>query len=303
MAEVAKLWMPITSWGYYLFLWGFHTLSHCRRGFTPVPLQLGLHAGRTVCRISLSTTGCGPRVDIADHSVIRERRHSISNQMSNFIGDNFEKLQTIGRGGFGEVYLYHVRHKIEHEIYAINMVKLNDTNDNCKRQKILKEVQNLKTLLSEYVVNYHNSWLEANHLFIQMDYYKQNLQTIIANKHIVFGRQPEEPMKVYEYFISCEIFKELLECVKYLHDSCSPVIHRDLKPSNVLISQNSKNSRFVKLCDFGSATFHDKTSMSHYKNVGTSRYIAQEVNNSRYTIKVDIYSLGIIAFDLFNIKA
>ncbi|CAG2117290.1 unnamed protein product, partial [Medioppia subpectinata] len=110
-------------------------------------------------------------------------------------------------------------------------------------------------------------------------------KTIIDNKHIVFGRQPEEPMKVYEYFISCEILKELLECVKYLHDSCPPVIHRDLKPSNVLISQNKNDNRFLKLCDFGSATFHDMTSMSHTKNVGTSRYMAQEVHQSRYTIK------------------
>ncbi|CAG2112602.1 unnamed protein product [Medioppia subpectinata] len=76
-----------------------------------------------------------------------------------------------------------------------------------------------------------------------------------------------------------EILKEvqkLLECVKYLHDSCPPVIHRDLKPSNVLISQNSNNNRFIKLCDFGSATYHEMTSQRHTSNVGTSQYMAPE---------------------------
>ncbi|CAG2120074.1 unnamed protein product [Medioppia subpectinata] len=69
--------------------------------------------------------------------------------------------QSTGRGGFGEVY--HVRHMIEGEEYAVKIVKFLD-----------------------FVVNYRNSWREDNHLYIQMDYYEQNLQTIIDNKHINF---------------------------------------------------------------------------------------------------------------------
>ncbi|CAG2105700.1 unnamed protein product [Medioppia subpectinata] len=214
----------------------------------------------------------------------------VSNQKSNFFDDNFEKLSHIGRGGFGEVY--HVRHMIEGEEYAVKIVKFFDIYGDHKRKEILKEVQNLVKLRSDFVVNYRNSWHEDNHLYIQMDYYPQNLQKIIDNKHTVFERQKGEPMKVYEYFISCEILKELLDCVKYLHDSCPPVIHRDLKPTNVLILQNSNNNRFLKLCDFGSATFHDMTSMSHTPNVGTAQYMAPELYQSRYTIKADIYSLG-----------
>ncbi|CAG2103292.1 unnamed protein product [Medioppia subpectinata] len=228
---------------------------------------------------------------------------NVSNPKSNFFDDNFQKLAHIGRGGFGEVY--HVRHMIEGEEYAVKVVKFLDIYGDHKRQEILKEVQNLVKLRSDFVVNYRNSWREDNHLYIQMDYYPQNLQTIIDNKHIVFGRQTGELMKIFEYFISCEIIRELLESVKYLHDLCPPVIHRDLKPSNVLISQNSNNSRFIRLCDLGLATSHDMTSMSHTSNVGTAQYMAPEIFQPRYTIKVDIYSLAVIAFhlfDLFNIE-
>ncbi|CAG2112300.1 unnamed protein product [Medioppia subpectinata] len=207
--------------------------------------------------------------------------------------------QSTGRGGFGEVY--HVRHMIEGEEYAVKIVKFLDIYGDHERQGILKEVQNLVKLRSDFVVNYRNSWREDNHLFIQMDYYKQNLQTIIDNKHIVFERQTGEPMKIFEYFISCEILRELVESVKYLHDSCPPVIHRDLKPSNVLISQNSKNTRFIRLCDLGLATTHSMTSMSHTSNVGTAQYMAPEIFQPRYTIKVDIYSLAVIAFHLFDL--
>ncbi|CAG2112671.1 unnamed protein product, partial [Medioppia subpectinata] len=212
-------------------------------------------------------------------------KYSVPNEKlsKSFFADNFEQLLHIGSGGFGAVYK--VKHNIEQEIYAVKVIKLLDTYDNNKRQEKLKEVQKLVKLRSEYVVNYRNSWLEDNHLFIQMDFYTQNLQTIIDNKHIVFGRESEDPMDVFEYFICCEIFKELLESVQYLHDSCPPVIHRDLKPQNVMIDQNYNNNRFIKLCDFGSATFHNMSSMSHTCNVGTAKYMAIELNQSRYTVK------------------
>ncbi|CAG2113125.1 unnamed protein product, partial [Medioppia subpectinata] len=220
------------------------------------------------------------------------------NELSkSFFADNFEQLLHIGSGGFGDVYK--VKHNIEQEIYAVKVIKLYDTNDDNERQTILKEVQNLVKLRSEYVVNYRNSWLEDNRLYIQMDYYLQTLQTILDTKHIVFGREAEDPMDCIEYFICCEIFKELLESVQYLHELCPPVIHRDLKPANVLISVNNINNRFIKLCDFGLATDHINTSIGHTSNVGTHAYMAREIHQRRYNIKVDIYSLGVIAMNLF----
>ncbi|CAG2103290.1 unnamed protein product, partial [Medioppia subpectinata] len=130
-------------------------------------------------------------------------------------------------------------------------------------------------------------------------------ETIIDNKHIVFGREKEEILNVFEYYMSCEIFKELLECVQYLHESEPQIIHRDLKPSNILISKvgDKTTNRFIRLGDFGSATYHSMTmaSMSHTSNVGTAQYMAIELNQSRYTIKVDIYSMGVIANHLLNL--
>ncbi|CAG2103530.1 unnamed protein product, partial [Medioppia subpectinata] len=192
-------------------------------------------------------------------------------------------LLHIGSGGFGDVYK--VKHKLDQEIYAIKVIKLLDIYDDNKRQDKLNEVQKLAKLRSEYVVNYRNSWLEDNHLFIQMDFYTQNLQTILNTKHIVFGREPKDPMDCIEYFICCEIFRELLESVQYLHDSCPPVIHRDLKPANVLISVNNINNRFIKLCDFGLATDHMNTSIGHTSNLGTHAYMAPEIHQRRYNNK------------------
>ena len=103
-----------------------------------------------------------------------------------------------------------------------------------------------------------------------MEFCSQNLRNIVEVKPQVFGRQLGEAMDCVEYFISCEIFRQILECVQYLHELNPPVIHRDLKPDNILMAKTVRNGRFFKLCDFGLATVH-----KHKSVVGDADYCAQ----------------------------
>ncbi|CAG2101138.1 unnamed protein product [Medioppia subpectinata] len=191
-------------------------------------------------------------------------------------------------------------------IYAVKRVQFGDFSEE-KKLKVLKEVKSLAKMDSEFVVKYYNSWLESNHLYIQMEFCPQSLKSLLTDKAIVFKKQPEEQMKVFDYFISCEIFKQILECVQYLHELKPPVIHRDLKPDNMLIDINFRSNRFVKLCDFGLATDHniDRHTASRYghtSGVGTIKYMSPEVIHCReYNHKSDIYSLCIIGEELFCI--
>jgi serine/threonine protein kinase len=104
-----------------------------------------------------------------------------------------------------------------------------------------------------------------------------------------------------EFYISCEIFKEILEAIKYLHKLQPPIIHRDLKPSNILIK--CRNDRFVKIGDFGLAKNHEFIKQSHTHYIGTPKYTAPEIktDKSRYNTKADIYSLGVLSQRIFNI--
>ncbi|CAG2115826.1 unnamed protein product [Medioppia subpectinata] len=209
--------------------------------------------------------------------------------------------QAIGSGGFGTVFK--VKHRLDDKIYAVKRVQFGEFSEE-KKQKVINEVKILSKLDSNFVVKYYNSWFESNHMFIHMEYCNQTLATVIKDKAIVFGRQSSEAMNLYEYYISCEILRELLQCIQYIHALNPPLIHRDLKPANVLIVTNANNCRFLKLCDFGVAVEHNMVSMSHTSSVGTSQYMAPEVYESRYDTKVDIYSLAVISqhlFDLFNI--
>ena len=115
-----------------------------------------------------------------------------------------------------------------------------------------EEICHLQKLKSPYIVDYNTSWMESeNCLCIQMEFCEYNLKCIINLKNLF-----KESLDAIEFYISCESFREVLQCVKYLHSLDPPIIHRDLKPENILVSHiKSKgkydNRRYVKLCDLG----------------------------------------------------
>ena len=174
----------------------------------------------------------------------------------------------------------------------------------------MREIQIMSQLNSEYVVKYYNSWTEgiiinkqlATFVYIQMELCSQNLQSLIES----INDLNEEKFESIKYFIRNQLFIELLECLNYLHSK--NIIHRDLKPQNILIT-DGKNGRFLKLCDFGISKVIE---IQNTRCVGTLEYMAPEINDSNnydsntdksyYNLKSDIYSLGIIATKLFNIK-
>ncbi|KAG9248230.1 anticodon binding domain of tRNAs-domain-containing protein [Calycina marina] len=103
------------------------------------------------------------------------------------------------------------------------------------------------------------------------------------------------------------LFRQVLEGLVHIHSL--HVVHRDLKPENIFIDAASN----VRIGDFGLATsghysFIDKnvsaamhTSGDMTKSIGTAAYVAPEVKSSvggTYTSKVDMYSLGVIFFEM-----
>ncbi|XP_050397679.1 eukaryotic translation initiation factor 2-alpha kinase 3 [Patella vulgata] len=103
-----------------------------------------------------------------------------------------------------------------------------------------------------------------------------------------------------------DIFDQIVEAVDYVH-KCG-LIHRDLKPSNIFFSIDGA----IKIGDFGLVTGLEKQSdeyfqavkdgsvVKHTAEVGTQLYMSPEqVARSVYDHKVDIFSMGMILFELF----
>ncbi|CAG2114817.1 unnamed protein product, partial [Medioppia subpectinata] len=141
----------------------------------------------------------------------------------------FIEMSAIGSGGFGTVYK--VKHRLDDKIYAIKIVQFRDFTEE-KKETVLKEVKYLTELDSEYVVKYYNSWLESNHLFIQMEFCSQSLKSVLKDKPIfcsqslksvlkdkpiVFERQPEEVINnVFDsesFYAKESMFKTSILCL------------------------------------------------------------------------------------------
>ncbi|CAG2172644.1 unnamed protein product [Oppiella nova] len=102
------------------------------------------------------------------------------------------------------------------------------------------------------------------------------------------------------FYISSELFIEILEAINYLHSKSKPIKHRSIQPSNILIKHHA-HGRFVKLADFGLAIEHQTESQSHTQFPNAGKYMAPEVKQSRkYGLSSDVYSIGVLAQDLFN---
>uniref|UniRef100_A0A7M4DV34 Eukaryotic translation initiation factor 2-alpha kinase 3 n=3 Tax=Crocodylus porosus TaxID=8502 RepID=A0A7M4DV34_CROPO len=135
------------------------------------------------------------------------------------------------------------------------------------------------------------------YLYIQMQLCrKENLKDWMSRRCSIEERQRTECL---------QIFLQIAEAVQFLHSK--GLMHRDLKPSNIFFTMDD----IVKIGDFGLVTAMDQdeeeesvlTPMPAYARhtgqVGTKLYMSPEqIYGNTYSHKVDIFSLGLILFEL-----
>uniref|UniRef100_A0A8C0DIB9 PRKR-like endoplasmic reticulum kinase n=1 Tax=Balaenoptera musculus TaxID=9771 RepID=A0A8C0DIB9_BALMU len=135
------------------------------------------------------------------------------------------------------------------------------------------------------------------YLYIQMQLCrKENLKDWLNSRCTIEERERN---------VCLHIFLQIAEAVEFLHGK--GLMHRDLKPSNIFFTMDD----VVKVGDFGLVTAMDQdeedqlvlTPMPGYARhtgqVGTKLYMSPEqIHGNNYSHKVDIFSLGLILFEL-----
>ncbi|HEV3437147.1 MAG TPA: protein kinase, partial [Gemmata sp.] len=103
-----------------------------------------------------------------------------------------------------------------------------------------------------------------------------------------------------------ELFIPVCQALQHAHQK--GIIHRDIKPNNVLVALYDDNP-IPKVIDFGLAkatgqTLTDKTLMTEFGVViGTPEYMSPEqasLNNPNIDTRSDIYSLGVLLYELLT---
>lgn len=96
---------------------------------------------------------------------------------------------------------------------------------------------------------------------------------------------------------SLEIILQVAYALLHLHTH--GIIHRDLKPENILITEDGE----IKVIDFGISQMHvDKIPLKSSEFLGTPDYMSpeQKEDPNKVNYSSDIYSLGIIAYELIT---
>jgi hypothetical protein len=216
---------------------------------------------------------------------------------------DFDEIEKIGEGSYGTVF------KVNRKGYTNNSAIKKLSLKKEFKTDILREINIFSVvyrLVSQYVVNHIYSWLENNRtddmisLYIRMELCDKTLQQLMDEINKDSNIKDNENLTEIGYYIASQLFIEILECVQYLHKN--QIIHRDLYPENIMIQMNGENNRFIKICDFGLIAIHKFAQQSHSQDRGHIRYAAPEVLDGRkYDFKADIYSLGRILMNLFDI--
>jgi hypothetical protein len=95
------------------------------------------------------------------------------------------------------------------------------------------------------------------------------------------------------------VLEQVCDALNYAHRR--QTIHMDIKPSNIFLLHTEDGSDIVKVIDFGLARIMQSsvgTTLSHYR--GTRSYSAPEVFRDQASHQSDIYSLGVMAFEMLS---
>ena len=204
--------------------------------------------------------------------------------------DNTYKLtEVIGQGGFGTVYKA-IREK-DSKLFAVKTLLQSFSSDD-DFQSFKNEVSLAQIVSGENIINYE--YVHNGEIFNELPPYIMEY----ANGGTL-AQEIEKRIKNDNPYNKEELQKMFLELVTGMKTINEKLVHRDIKPENILISNG-----VLKISDFGLAKIvNDTTRSKTLKGYGTVKYFAPEAwNSEKNTIQMDIYSMGIIFYELATLE-
>lgn len=206
------------------------------------------------------------------------------------IGDFVISLdRPLGKGSFGSVFFGYKQDDPSFKI-AAKVMSNSNIQSSPHRDKIIesikREIAVLKKIKNPNVVQLYTEYLTSNNIYLMFEYCKDgDLLNYRESRGGSSSYLPEgEAIEFFRHI--CNGFKSLYQ---------AKIIHRDIKPSNILLHEGN-----AKIADFGFARFTDDVDQKTYMTeVGSPLYMAPEIfNQNKYNSKCDVWSLGILLFEL-----
>lgn len=202
-----------------------------------------------------------------------------------FRGYVVERL--LGEGGFGAVYL--VRHEMLDVLYAMKVMYPDvATRDPRYVKRFLREAKLAARIRHPNLISVHECGCDSEHglYYLVMDYIPGgNLRDALS----IGGKMtPQDAVRIVAQVASALQAAQVYK-----------VVHRDIKPENIMLKADGS----AKLSDLGIAKASNLDESLRTTNdlaFGTPEYVSPEQasNAANVDIRADIYSLGIVFFEM-----
>ncbi len=201
------------------------------------------------------------------------------------ISDRYQVIKSIGEGGMANVYLAY--DTILDRNVAVKVLRGDLATDEKFVRRFQREALAASSLSNPNIVEVYDVGEDNGEYYIVMEY--------IEGKHLKQLLKKRGKLTVTE---AVDIVSQITDGLSVAHDSY--IIHRDIKPQNIMILENG----LVKITDFGIAMAMNSTQLTQTNSVmGSVHYLPPEQANGKgATLQSDIYSIGILFYELLTGK-
>jgi len=284
------------QWVYLLKKLGITVVScpHCNKRFKEVDTDIGevvtcKHCGKMFEYKVSSDLHSHQAPSICDNTLASLQQLTYDNYIGKLLGGKYKIIEKIATGGWSTIYKAKRTLLDIDDIIAVKILHLNLSDNPQDIKRFYNEAATIRELRHP----------NAIHLY---DFDRDSNGTIYMAMEFIYGQNLKETIKdtgPFDVARMLNIIYQVCDVISTAHKHPKKIIHRDITPQNIMLTRVGETDDFVKVLDFGIVKLrtHDNVSLTG-SIVGTPPYMAPEQWKGECDERTDIYSLGVIMYEM-----
>jgi eukaryotic-like serine/threonine-protein kinase len=222
---------------------------------------------------------------VQEHEVQANKLDIATLKTGDIIEGRYKYIEKIGKGAFGTVLL--MEDTVVEERLILKFLNPNVSADEEMMKRFVHELRYSRKITHKNVIRIYDFLYIRGNYAISMEYFPS---------HTLGGEIVNEKPVALKRAVKFGI--DIATGMAVAHQA--GIVHRDLKPANILID----NDGLLKIVDFGVAAAQTQGDTQLTKTgyvIGSPKYMAPEqILGKKVDERADIYSLGVILYELFS---